>query len=143
MDLYDRMLNINNRDIEKCIKDTTSKVKKLIPDTERLCMVASNLIYNDLLDIHIPSKIINTKELGLGYEHEFVLTKDRDIYYLIDIAYKQFLNKGTILNNDLLKNGYIRVNSNLLKEYLNSIPNTYKIDNIDINDLYLPNIRSK
>ena len=34
-------------------------------------------------------------------------------------------------------------NSNILKEYLNSIPNTYKIDDIDINDLYLPNIRSK
>lgn len=143
MDLYDRMLNINNRDIEKCISDTISKVKKLIPDTERLCMVASNLIYNDLLDIHIPSKIINTKELGLGYEHEFVLTKDRNIYYLIDIAYEQFLNKGTILNSDLLKNGYIRANNNILKEYLNSIPNTYKIDNIDIDDLYLPNIRSK
>ena len=143
MDLYSKMLNISNKNIEIIIKNIINKVKTLITNTEGMCMVSSNLIYNDLLEAHIPSKIINTKELGLCYEHEFIITKDQEIYYLIDITYDQFLNKGTILNDELLKNCYTKIDNHSLTAYLNSIPNTYKINNINIDDLYLPNIKKK
>jgi hypothetical protein len=50
-------------------------------------MVASNIIYNFLLDQHILARIINTKELGIEYEHEAVIVKNKDNYYLIDFTY--------------------------------------------------------
>lgn len=143
MNLYDRMLNINNKDIETAIKKIINKNKTIITNPEGMCMVSSNLIYNDLLEAHIPCKIINTKELGLGYEHEFIITKDKEVYYLIDITYSQFQNKGTLLNTELLANSYIKIDNNTLVTYLNSIPNTHKIDNINLDNLYLPNIRKK
>ena len=101
-----------------------------------MCKVAANLVYNDLKNEHVVAKIVNTKELGLGYEHEFVLAKDVFIYYLIDVTYEQFINKGTKLNEELLKNGYIHANDKVLGSYLNSIPNTYKLDSINIDDIF-------
>ena len=143
LNLYDKMLNITNQDIESIIKTTITKTLEIIPDTTSMCKVASNLIYNDLLAKHISSKIINTKDLGLGYEHEFIITRDNNIFYLIDITYNQFLNKGTILNKELLENNYIKLDNTTLVNYLHSIPNTYKIYNIEILDIYLPNNRKK
>lgn len=138
MNLYERMLNIKQINIENTIKQIINKNKQIIPNTTGMCQVASNLIYNDLQSKHIPSRIINTKELGLGYEHEFLLVKDIKKYFLIDITYDQFLISNTILNKELLNNGYIIIDNNTLTNYLNSIPNTFKIDYIDIDEVYLP-----
>lgn len=101
-----------------------------------MCKVAANLIYNDLLDEHIIARIVNTNELGSGYEHEFVIVKDKNDYFLIDITYNQFLNKGTILNQQLLVQNYIKVDNLILLNYLNSIPNFYKIDYINIEEIF-------
>lgn len=130
------MLNINNKDLESIIKESINKTRKEINFSEGMCKVAANLVYNDLKNEHVVAKIVNTKELGLGYEHEFVLVKDVFIYYLIDVTYEQFINKGTKLNEELLKNGYIHVNDKVLSSYLNSIPNTYKLDSINIDDIF-------
>ena len=136
MDLYSMMLNINNKDLESIIKESINKTRKEINFSEGMCKVAANLVYNDLKNEHVVAKIVNTKELGLGYEHEFVLVKDVFIYYLIDVTYEQFINKGTKLNEELLKNGYIHANDKVLGSYLNSIPNTYKLDSINIDDIF-------
>ena len=84
MDLYSMMLNINNKDLESIIKKSINKTRKEINFSEGMCKVAANLVYNDLKNEHVVAKIVNTKELGLGYEHEFVLVKDVFIYYLIE-----------------------------------------------------------
>lgn len=131
------MLNITNKNIEQIIRSIIIQEKAIIKNSNRMCMVASNLIYNDLLESHIPCKIINTKELGLGYEHEFVIVREKEYYFLIDITYDQFLTKSSNPNLELLQQGYIKVDNDSLVKYLNSIPNTYKINSIDIEEIYL------
>lgn len=130
------MLNIANKDIEKTIKNVIIKEKNTINNSDGMCKVAANFIYNDLLDEHIIARIVNTNELGSGYEHEFVIVKDKNDYFLIDITYNQFLNKGTILNQQLLVQNYIKVDNLILLNYLNSIPNFYKIDYINIEEIF-------
>ena len=143
MSLYDNMLNISNKDIETIINNSIKKINKISSDKEGICKVVSNMIYHTLLKEHVVCKIINTKELGLGYEHEFVLAKEINNVYLIDATYEQFINKGTILNKELLNNGYIKVDNTILINYLNSIPNTYKIENIEISELFLSSSKRK
>lgn len=123
MDLYDKMFNITNKNIKKEINDAIEFCQHLITNTNRMCIISSNIIYKYLQDQHVLAKIVNTTDLGVGYEHEAVIVKDSDNYFLIDFTYDQFLNAGTILNKELLKNKYIQLDNNTFNSYLDSIPN--------------------
>jgi hypothetical protein len=137
MDLYDRIFNITNKNIKKTIIEAINKCNELINNTEGMCMVASNIIYNFLLDQHILARIINTKELGIGYEHEAVIVKDKDNYYLIDFTYNQFLKVSSLLNKELLKNKFLQIDDETFNKYLDSIPKFYKFENISLNNIFI------
>lgn len=133
MELFDKILNINsvNKEdvIKECIKITNDKLNGLTK--ERMCKVYSNYIYNELKNKNVLSKIINTKDLGYKYEHEFVIVPinyNDKTNYLIDLTYSQFLNNNEAFN-DLLNNGYQFVNEEDLKNYLK----TSLRENNDIN----------
>ena len=141
--LYDMLLNISNNNIESIIKKSVAMARETLPNPDRMCILASNLVYNYLKDRHILCKIINTKELGMGYRHEFVLVKDADDTYLIDTTYPQFIKSGNLLDQELLDNGYIKLDNDILFNYLNSIPTPNDVSDVDIDELFLSSGKRK
>ncbi len=142
-EVYNKILNISNHDTSNIIKDAVKMARDTIPVPDRMCILASNMIYNYLKDRHILCKIINTKELGMGYRHDFVLAKDINNTYLIDTTYSQFKNNSFLLDEDILVDGYTIVNDDVLLNYLNSIPTPNGIDDVNIEDLFLSSSKRK
>ena len=130
MNLYDRITNIRKIDktkvIEEVIKDVKNEYQKLT--TKRTCVIYSSLVYILLNQRHISSRIINTKDLGIDFEHQFCLVPYQNKeYYLIDLTYEQFNNTSF---KELLQDGYIIINDLDFNKYLDIITNR------EIKDLY-------
>ena len=49
--------------------------------------------------------IVDTDDLGFHYKHRFVLVPDNNLYYLVDLTYKQFGKDDDILSK-LSSDGY-------------------------------------
>lgn len=81
MDLYERMQNIQNKNIEKelqiAIRETKEELNNLT--MERMCKVYSSYLLEKLRQHHITAHLINTLDLGQKYEHFFVLVPDRSL----------------------------------------------------------------
>ena len=59
-----------------------------------------------------------TKDLGSDYEHVFVLvTGDAKTFFLVDLTYAQF---GSDALPSLLQDGYMRIDNDNYKTYLNT-----------------------
>ena len=106
MSLYDRMLNITNLDkesiIRKAIENTKSDLTNL--DYERMCLVYSSYLYENLKDMSCLAYIIDTNDLGFDYKHRFILVPvDDSNYYLADLTYKQFVKDNDKYNYYLHK----------------------------------------
>ena len=135
MNLYDKITNIReldkNKVIEEVIKEVKLEYQKLT--TKRTCVIYSSLIYILLNQRHISTRIINTRDLGFNFEHQFCLVPYQNKeYYLIDLTYEQFNNTSF---NELLQNGYIIINDLDFNNYLNIITNgeskdLYELDNV-------------
>lgn len=90
MDLYHKMFNIVEKEIEKAIKET----KEYLGSVYQKCKLYASMIHEKLQKENISSRILNTKEdLGLTYEHEAVLVFNQEKYYLIDPTFHQFFQK--------------------------------------------------
>ena len=134
MDLYD-ITNIRKIDktkvIEEVIKEVKNEYQKLT--TKRTCVIYSSLVYILLNQRHIPTRIINTKDLGFNFEHQFCLVPYQiKKYYLIDLTYEQFNHTNF---EELLHNGYIIINDLDFNKYLsivtnNEIKDIYELDNV-------------
>ena len=135
MNLYDKITNIReidkNKIINEVIREVRNEYQKLT--TKRTCVIYSSLIYILLKQKHITTRIINTKDLGFNFEHQFCLVPYQyKEYYLIDLAYEQFNNKNF---EKLLLNGYIIINDLDFNKYLNIVTNNknkdiYELDNV-------------
>lgn len=81
MELYEIMTNINGKnpdiEIKKAIEKTITYFKGLTK--ERMCKVYSSALYDELVTYHIPCRLISTYDLGLDYEHVFVLISSKTI----------------------------------------------------------------
>jgi len=117
MSLYDRMLNIANIDKESIIKQAIKKTKSDLTnlDYERMCLVYSSYLYENLKSLSCLAYIIDTNDLGFDYKHRFILVPDNNLYYLVDLTYKQF-GKDDILNS-LYNNGYQEVDGDKYNYY--------------------------
>lgn len=75
MDLFERITNIQGLNLAEEIKMTIKKVKEKVPNLveERMCKVYNGLLLNELLHSHIPVRLVNTLDLGINYEHFFLL----------------------------------------------------------------------
>lgn len=73
MDLYSKILNINNKNIEYAIISAIEEVKKELSglDYERMCLVYNSYLYEALLKRHVLVHMVDTKDLGLSYNIVF------------------------------------------------------------------------
>lgn len=131
MSLYDRMLNIANIDKESIIKQAIKKTKSDLTnlDYERMCLVYSSYLYENLKSLSCLAYIIDTNDLGFDYKHRFILVPDNNLYYLVDLTYKQF-GKDDILNS-LYNNGYQEVDGDKYNYYLHKVTGSNKDIAID------------
>lgn len=131
MSLYDRMLNIANIDKESIIKQAIKKTKSDLTnlDYERMCLVYSSYLYENLKSLSCLAYIIDTNDLGFDYKHRFILVPDNNLYYLVDLTYKQF-GKDDILNS-LYNNGYQEVDGDKYNYYLSKVTGSNKDIAID------------
>ena len=127
---------------EEIIKEIVLNVKKEIvgiDDVSGLCFYTSNNISYDLNALGIKNQIFNIRDLAdADYDHYFVLANSN---YLIDLTYSQFLKKenhtlrffdewpseillksekGKIILEDLLSQGYIITDNEMMNLYLKS-----------------------
>lgn len=143
MDLFNMMSNIRNTSIEEEIKKTINSVKNTYSnlDIERTCMLYSSIVHENLSKKHIPSRIISTKDLGINYEHRFIIVKNdnkAENYFLIDLTYNQFFNKVPDEFLELSKNGYQIINNEKFKDYIITITGVLITENVD--NLYFKQI---
>ena len=133
MSLYDRMLNIANIDkesiIRKAIENTKSDLDGL--DYERMCLVYSSYLYENLKDMSCLAYIVDTNDLGFDYKHRFVLVPSDDrTYYLADLTYKQFVKEDDILSK-LYNEGYELIDNDKYNYYLSKVTGSEKDITID------------
>ena len=133
MSLYDRMLNIANIDkesiIRKAIENTKSDLDGL--EHERMCLVYSSYLYENLKELSCLAYIIDTNDLGFDYKHRFVLVPvDDSNYYLADLTYKQFGKEDEVLTK-LYNDGYEKIDNDKYNYYLNKVTGSDKDITID------------
>ncbi len=133
MSLYDKMLNIANIDKESVIKKAIENTKRDLDglDYERMCLVYSSYLYENLKALSCLAYIIDTNDLGFDYEHRFVLVPtDNSNYYLADLTYKQFVKEDDILSK-LYNDGYEKIDNDKYNYYLSKVTNSNKDMTID------------
>ncbi len=132
MSLYDRMLNIANIDkesiIRKAIENTKSDLDGL--EYERMCLVYNWYLYENLKDMSCLAYIVDTDDLGFDYKHRFVLVPDNNLYYLVDLTYKQFGKDDDILSK-LSSDGYEKIDNDKYCYYLSKVTGSDKDITID------------
>ena len=132
MSLYDRMLNIANIDkesiIRKAIENTKSDLEGL--DYERMCLVYNWYLYENLKDMSCLAYIVDTDDLGFDYKHRFVLVPDNNLYYLVDLTYKQFGKEDKVLNK-LYNDGYQEIDNAKYNYYISRVTGNNKDITID------------
>ena len=132
MSLYDRMLNIANIDkesiIRKAIENTKSDLDGL--DYERMCLVYNWYLYENLKDMSCLAYIVDTDDLGFDYKHRFVLVPDNNLYYLVDLTYKQFGKEDKVLNK-LYTDGYQEIDNDKYNYYISRVTGNNKDITID------------
>lgn len=133
MSLYDRMLNIANIDkesiIRKAIENTKSDLDGL--EHERMCLVYSSYLYENLKELSCLAYIVDTDDLGFDYKHRFVLVPvDDSNYYLADLTYKQFGKEDEVLTK-LYNDGYEKIDNDKYNYYLNKVTGSDKDITID------------
>ena len=145
MELYDMMKNIRGINIEKELLKSILKVKLHLRGLtkERMCKVYSSYLLKELLQNHISARLINSKDLGDYYEHQFLLISySSELYFLVDLTYSQFKIKD---NNweQLYESGYQLVDDEKFNNYLNIITNYEITDRVFLEELFYMNRRIK
>ena len=135
------------------IIDVVNKVKSELMCAENidgLCYYASNNVCYDLENLNIPAEILNIRDMALvDYDHYFVLIRGNDEieHLLIDLTFSQFgkreneslrffdnwpvlelekSEKGKVLADNLINNGYSLITDEDLYLYLNSFNPNYE-----------------
>ena len=133
MSLYDKMLNIANLNKESIIKRAIENTKSDLDglDYERMCLVYSSYLYENLKELSCLAYIVDTDDLGFDYKHRFVLVPvDDSNYYLADLTYKQFGKDDDILSK-LSSDGYEKIDNEKYNYYLSKVTGSDKDITID------------
>lgn len=143
MELYEMMKNISGRCNENvlvdAIDDTKDELNGLVE--ERMCKIYSSYLYERLKRQHISVRIINTLDLGIDYEHYFLLVlNEMDGYYLVDLTFSQF----DVNDEDFAKlkdTGYQILDDNFLNKYLYVVSLGKNNNYCHVTDLYFRNVK--
>lgn len=139
MELYDLINNIKGNNNEEVLKEKIKIVKERLNGLteERTCKIYSSMLYEELKSESVPSRLISTNDIGAIFDHYFVLVPDNvEGFYVADLTFSQF-NKDEIELLPLLKNGYMFMDNDLFKKYINIV--AWGNKDISINDLYYKN----
>ena len=144
MNLYDVMNNITGVDKEKTINAAITNVKQILNGliTEQTCKIYSSYLLRELTKMHLTARLINTLNLGLVYEHEFILVPNTTNYYLIDLTFQQFPKQSSNLEN-LLKKGYQLIDNQTIKDYINTISPIELSNDFDLDSIFYNNELTK
>ena len=134
MELFDMMKNIRGTNNEEEIVKVISNLK--ITD-EKWCKIHSRCIFNELRDKHVPVRRINTLDLGIDFEHHFVIvpSNDEGDYFIVDLTFTQF-NKDADIFKDLIHKGYQVLNDYSLNCYLRVVSNNEFNDYLSMDEVY-------
>lgn len=138
MELYDKLKNITGKNNEEELVKSIAVVRDTLNGLveERMCKVYSSFLLNELRKRHVPCRLINTSDLGLDYEHVFVLVPHNDNgYFLSDLTFSQFSSNKEELEQ-LLVNGYQLMNDQSLKCYLDVISKRNLVDNVSLDEVF-------
>lgn len=140
MELYDLMKNISLENNEEKLVESISIVREKLKDLtkERMCKVYSSYLFRELLKNHVPARLVSTLDLGLDYEHIFLLVLKNKIeegYLLADLTFSQFKKQDDKFDS-LSTNGYQLINDIDLNNYLNIVTRQNLIDKFSIEDLF-------
>lgn len=127
------MLNIANLNKESIIKRAIENTKSDLDglDYERMCLVYSSYLYENLKELSCLAYIVDTDDLGFDYKHRFVLVPvDDSNYYLADLTYKQFGKDDDILSK-LSSDGYEKIDNEKYNYYLSKVTGSEKDITID------------
>lgn len=91
-------------------------------DYERMCLIYSSYLYENLKELSSLAYIIDTTDLGFTFKHRFILVPDINICYLIDLTFKQFLDKSAEFSK-LEIDGYQKVDDKTYNDYLTLVTN--------------------
>ena len=141
MELYDKITNIYGINVEETIKCTIESVKKKLNNLleERTCKIYSSYLLRALKEKHLSAHMINTKDLGLKFEHLFILIPSNEKeYYLIDLTYSQFGVNIPIMSQ-LLSNGYQIINDEVFRIYLKTVLKENYVDGFLLEDVFYSN----
>ena len=123
------MSNIDKESIiRKAIENTKSDLEGL--DYERMCLVYNWYLYENLKDMSCLAYIVDTDDLGFDYKHRFVLVSDNNLYYLVDLTYKQFGKEDKVLNK-LYNDGYQEIDNDKYNYYISRVTGNNKDITID------------
>ncbi len=135
------LLNLDGSNVEDKIVDAIDDVRVELKDltTDMTCKIYSDYIKKSLTKKHVISRVVNTSDLDLPYEHQFNVVLDGiDNYYLIDLTYSQFKNSEFI---DLLFQGFMKIKNKDFSRYLEIVGNG-KSD-VKLEDLFEVNYKKK
>lgn len=70
LNVYD-LLNLDGKTVEDKIKKSIDKTKEELSDldTERMCMVYSGYLLDNLRREHAICRLVDTNDLGFNYQH--------------------------------------------------------------------------
>jgi len=103
-----------------------------------MCKVYSSLLLDELRKNHIPTRLINTLDLDLDYEHYFLMVPDNDNgYYLADLTFSQFQKESEEFKK-LREKGYQLIEDKELNDYLSIVGNdklygAYRVEEVFYN----------
>ena len=132
LNVYD-LLNLDGKTVEDKIKKSIDKTKEELSDldTERMCMVYSGYLLDNLRREHAICRLVDTNDLGLNYQHHFILVNNGDGHYLVDLTYDQFGDKSW---DKLLSDGYDLVDDEKFSRYLKVV--TRQESNSSVRDAF-------
>lgn len=116
LNVYD-ILNLDGKTVEEKITRSIAKTKEELSllDTERMCMIYSGYLLDNLRREHAICRLVDTNDLGLDYQHQFILVNNGDSHYLVDLTYDQF---GDDSWDKLLEDGFDLVDDEKFSRYL-------------------------
>jgi len=140
MDLYKMMQNIRGYNYEEYLIISIENVKKALEGLteERMCKIYSGFLFEELKKNHVPVRIINTFELGVDYEHFFLVipsNKEDEKYFIADLTFSQFNVEDEIFK-DLINKGYQLVDDDLFNFYLKNIAKNQTLNYVHIADAF-------
>ena len=132
LNVYD-LLNLDGKDVEDKIRKSIDKTKEELSDldTERMCMVYSGYLLDNLRREHAICRLVDTNDLGLNYQHHFILVNNGDSHYLVDLTYDQFGDKSL---DKLLSDGYDVIDDEKFSRYLKVV--TKQESNSSVRDAF-------